>query len=83
MTKTLSRVLWAHVACLSLWPVSLLAGAPDPSPNLLACQKALVAAERLRNYTACVKGRGYCDRSRLTPAEAARVPVVVAAARQP
>jgi hypothetical protein len=33
----------------------------------------LTAAERLRNYTACVKGRGYCDPSRLTPAEAAAI----------
>jgi len=26
-------------------------------------------AEQKRNYTACLKGYGLCDRSRLTPAE--------------
>jgi hypothetical protein len=30
---------------------------------------ALANAEHLRNYQACLKGAGYCDRSRLTPAE--------------
>ena len=33
----------------------------------------MASRERQRNYTACLKGRGYCDRSRLTPAEAAVV----------
>ena len=28
---------------------------------------ALTDAEQVRNYRACLKGFGYCDRSRLTP----------------
>jgi hypothetical protein len=35
---------------------------------------ALVNAEHLRNYQACLKGAGYCDRSRLTPAESKTIP---------
>lgn len=34
----------------------------------------LAAAERRRNYTACLSRHGYCDRSRLTPSEAAAIP---------
>ena len=46
----------------------------------------LAAAERARSYKACVQGRGYCDRSRLTPLELAEIPadhVVTTPARQP
>jgi hypothetical protein len=32
--------------------------------------KTLADAEQKRNYTACVKGYGYCDRTRLTPSQA-------------
>jgi hypothetical protein len=41
----------------------------------------LAAAERARNQKACVTGRGYCDRSRLTPLELSAIPAepVVAA----
>jgi len=41
--------------------------------SLLEAQ-ALTRAERVRNYTACRDRRGYCDRSRLTPSEAASIP---------
>jgi hypothetical protein len=48
---------------------------------------ALVVTERARNYKACVNGRGYCDRSRLTPLELSAIPadhvVTTPAARQP
>jgi hypothetical protein len=30
----------------------------------------LADVEHKRNYSACLKGSGYCDSSRLTPAEA-------------
>ena len=36
---------------------------------------ALATAERLRNHAACLDRRGYCDRSRLTAAEAAAIPL--------
>jgi hypothetical protein len=35
---------------------------------------ALASAENARNYRACLKGFGYCDRSRLTPAESKAIP---------
>ena len=35
----------------------------------------LQAAERKRNYEACLSRHGYCDRSRLTPYEAAAIPL--------
>jgi hypothetical protein len=34
----------------------------------------LAVAEQRRNYTACLKGYGYCDRSLLTPLEASAIP---------
>jgi hypothetical protein len=34
----------------------------------------LAIAEHKRNYTACLSGYGYCDRSRLTPFEAGAIP---------
>jgi hypothetical protein len=34
----------------------------------------LADAEQQRNYRACRKGYGYCDRSRLTPSEAKTIP---------
>jgi hypothetical protein len=33
----------------------------------------LIDAEHQRNYRACLKGYGYCDPSRLTPAEAGAI----------
>jgi hypothetical protein len=38
---------------------------------------AMASAERSRNYTACLNRSGYCDRSRLTPSEAALIPAEV------
>ena len=51
------------------WPI-------DRDYSLLSVSEtgALEATERLRNSTACAEGRGYCDPSRLTPAEAAAIP---------
>jgi signal transduction histidine kinase len=37
---------------------------------------ALTKAEHQRNYTACLNGFGYCDPSRLTPAEAGAIPPI-------
>jgi hypothetical protein len=34
----------------------------------------LTRAEAERNYAACLNRRGYCDRSRLTTAQAASIP---------
>jgi hypothetical protein len=31
MTQTSSKALWTQVDCLSLWPLSLLSGVPDPA----------------------------------------------------
>src|SRR5437867_850645 len=86
MKVTLSRTLWAQVACLSLWPVLLSAGTPDPTGNLLACKKGwpscdrsrltlsevteVAVADRARNVWNCRNGMNSCDRSKLTPAEA-------------
>jgi hypothetical protein len=36
--------------------------------------QALAAVESTRNYPACREHRGYCDPSRLSPAEAASIP---------
>ncbi len=36
MTQSFSRARWTQVACLSLWPLSLLAGVPDLGANLQA-----------------------------------------------
>jgi hypothetical protein len=46
---------------------------PELTPTE-ALELALASAESQRNYAACRDGRGYCDRSRLTPAQAAAIP---------
>ena len=88
MTKTLSRVLWMQVACLGLWPLSLLAGVPDPAANLLACRQGrpscdrqqeaieVNAAVRARNLAECRGGGERCDYSLLSPSEAAGLAAV-------
>jgi len=91
MKATLSRTLWTHVACLSLWPVFLLAGTPDPVANLSACKKGWSTCERshltaseltevaradhARNVVACRRGAEECDLSGLGPAEAVALAV--------
>src|SRR5229473_3304350 len=82
MKVTLSRRLWAHVACLSLWPVILFAGTPDPAINLSACKNGwpscdhsrltltgvteVALAEHARNVRSCRDGLNSCDHSKLT-----------------
>jgi hypothetical protein len=35
---------------------------------------AVAAVEHQRNYSACVSGYGYCDRSRFSPSESSAIP---------
>jgi hypothetical protein len=86
MTLTFSRALSVHVACLSLWPLALFAGAPDPAVNLQACKNRWATCDRarltlseltevaraghMRNASDCRARLVSCDRSRLTPPEA-------------
>src|SRR6266699_2847915 len=83
--------IWGYVAWLSLLPVSLLAGTPDPAANLSACKNGwpsceasllnpvevteVAAAKRARNAWNCRNDVGSCDRSKLTEAEGIAVAV--------
>ena len=85
MTRTVSRRLVASVACLTLWPLSLLAAAPDSGANLSACRSGrsscdpaqltpaeldtVARADHARNVAACRRGLDACDTSGLTEAE--------------
>ena len=76
MTLTSSRTLAVQVACLSVWPLFLFAGAPDPAANLNACksrwatcdrarltlteQTELARADHARNVTDCRNGFVAC-----------------------
>ena len=86
MTRTFSRAPWTQVACLCLWPLSLLAGVPDPAANLPAGARERMVSDCWDGVGECTKGRGYGDPSRLTPAEDAAIPAgigVTSAGRQP
>jgi len=82
VTKTSSTRAWLYLACLSLWPASLLAGAPASTPNFLACKQGasscdrsrltlsesteLARADHARNVGDCRNALAGCDRSRLS-----------------
>src|SRR5689334_10823717 len=57
MKAPLRKCLLAPVACLSLWPIVVLAQASEPVQNLADCKA----------------GRESCDHSRLSPSQSADV----------
>src|SRR6266487_2148165 len=87
--------IWGYVAWLSLLPVSLLAGTPDPAANLSACRngwpsceygeltpaeaREVTLAERQRNLSNCRNGWEGCERSKLSERETADVEATVQA----
>jgi hypothetical protein len=91
MTQSSSRALWTQVACLTLWPLSLPAGVPDPAANLLACRQGrpscdrsrlslselteVARADHARNVADCRNGLVACDRSKLSREEATALAV--------
>ncbi|HZY30388.1 MAG TPA: hypothetical protein VFF86_01980, partial [Candidatus Methylomirabilis sp.] len=86
-----ARRMWACAAWLSLWPVVVLAAAPDTASNLSACKNGwsscersrltlvemteVARADRARNLRDCRNGMSSCDRSRLSNAEMIAVEV--------
>jgi hypothetical protein len=59
MKVTMQTLLWALVACLSLWPILVFAQSSDVARDLEACKN----------------GRATCDRSKLAQSESAEVAV--------
>src|SRR5579872_6141359 len=57
MKVNLRGCLWTQLACLMLWSALSLAQSSDPRQNLEACKA----------------GRDTCDRSKLSPAQAAEL----------
>jgi hypothetical protein len=90
MRTTFRRFLLAH-ACLSLWPILLLAQSSDLSQNLEACKAGrepcdqsklspaqmtdVTSARHGRNIVNCRNGYDTCDRSKLTEREATALAV--------
>ena len=66
--------LLAQTLAASTYPLELIQLQQWLVKNKDLKDKALADAEHKRNVSACLRGRDYCDLSRLSPAEAAAIP---------